>query len=75
MQFEEAQGMDATIDTRASPRRKRRLLQRRPQELRLLSEYRFLSAWQSPFGALFWALEQRRGRIADKLANMGIDEL
>ena len=65
--------MNVITKTRAGPKRKRRLLQRRSQELRLLATYRFLSAWQSPFGALFWALEQRRGRIADKLANMGIE--
>jgi hypothetical protein len=58
---------------RAGPKRKRRLLQRRSQGLWLLSEYRFLSALQSPFGAPFWALEQRRARLADKLANMGIE--
>ena len=64
--------MKATT-TRAGPKRKRHLLQRRSQRLRLLVEYSFLSALQWPFGALFWALEQRRGRIADKLANEGME--
>ena len=65
--------MKAAITVRAGPKRKRRLLQRRSQRLRLLIEYRILSALQWPLGSVFWTLEQRRGRVADKLANREIE--
>ena len=53
--------MTTGVDTRASPKRERRLLQRRLQRLRLLVEYRFVSALQWPFEFVFWALDQREG--------------
>lgn len=58
-----------TLNTRAGPKRKRRLLQRRSQKLRLRAEYRMIATLQRPFEFIFWALEQRKGRLADKLAN------
>jgi hypothetical protein len=42
-------------------------------ELRLRLGYHFLRALQAPFGAVFWVIEQRKGRIADRLANRGVD--
>ena len=43
----------------------------RLEELRLLAEYHFWAALQSPFTLVFWAIEQRKARIADRLANWG----
>ena len=63
--------MTTGVDTRASPKRERRLLQRRLQRLRLLVKYRFVSALQWPFEFVFWALDQREGLLADKFANGG----
>lgn len=42
-------------------------------ELRLRLGYHLLGALQAPFGGVFWAIEQRKGRIADRLANKGVD--
>ena len=39
------------------------------------AEYRLLSLLQAPFGAVFWLIEQRKGRIEIKLANIGASEL
>jgi hypothetical protein len=47
--------MNPAIRQRAGPKRKRRL-QRRSQELRLLATYYLTAILQSPLGALFWAL-------------------
>ena len=44
----------------------------RLKELQLLAEYRLLNSLQAPFGSVFWAPEQHKGRVADKLANKGI---
>ena len=64
--------------TRAGPQKRRtpqgwQALVRWLKELRLLATYYLTAILQSPLGALFWALEQRRARLADKLANMGIE--
>ena len=39
------------------------------RNLRLTVEYHLLCLVQAPFEFVFWALEQRKGRLADKLAN------
>jgi hypothetical protein len=59
--------------TRAGPRRKRRLLQRRSQELRFLAEYHLWAALQWPFKFVFRAPEQRKGKLAEELASKGIE--
>ena len=68
--------MNAAIDT--GQRRKRSApqganLTGRLKELRLLATYYLTAILQSPLGTLFWALEQRTARLADKLVNMGIE--
>ena len=45
----------------------------RLEEFRLRAQYHLLDALQSFFGSVFWSLGQRRGRIADRLANKGIE--
>ena len=55
--------MKATTESRAAPNRRGSLLQRHSQELRLLAEYYLWAALQWPFTFVFWAIEQRRGRI------------
>jgi hypothetical protein len=40
-------------------------------KLRLQIEYHLLCLVQAPFEFVFWSLEQRKGRLADKLANEG----
>ena len=45
----------------------------RLKELQLLAEYRLLNSLQASFGSPFWTLEQCKGRVADKLANRGIE--
>lgn len=57
------------INTRAGPKRKRRLLQRRSQKLGLWAEYHLIATLQRPFEIVFWALQQRKARLADRLAN------
>jgi hypothetical protein len=39
---------------------------------RMRQEYRILCQNQAPIERAFWALEQRKGQLADKLANEGI---
>ena len=39
---------------------------------RLRSEYQLLCKVQAPIERAFWALEQRKGQLADQLANEGI---
>lgn len=38
---------------------------------RLRLTYRAIHFVQRPFGFLFWLLEQRKAKLADRLANMG----
>ena len=42
---------------------------RRLRERRLIAKYHLIATLQSPFGFVFWALEQRKGQLADKLTN------
>ena len=66
--------MKATsVATRVWLKQRRRLLQRHFQELRVLAIYRLIPILQWPFGYVFWAIEQRKGRLADKLANEGTE--
>ena len=65
--------MKGPTETRAGPKRKRRLQQRRSQGLKLRGTYNLLAASQVPFASVFWAFEQRKGKLADKLANEGIE--
>ena len=44
-------------------------LARQLKELGFLAEYRMIATLQRPFEFIFWALEQRKGKLADKLAN------
>jgi hypothetical protein len=44
----------------------------RLRKLRLLAAYHFLSVVQAPFGSVFWVIERRKGRIADRLTNLGV---
>jgi hypothetical protein len=66
----------ATTD-RAGPNRSApqgwHALVRRLRLLRLLATYCLLAFLQSPFGSVFWALEQRKGQLDDKLTNEGIE--
>jgi hypothetical protein len=39
---------------------------------RLTAEYRRISAVQAPIELAFWSLEQRKGQLADRLANEGV---
>jgi hypothetical protein len=39
---------------------------------RMQREYRLLCEAQAPIERAFWRLEQRKGRLADRLANEGI---
>jgi hypothetical protein len=39
---------------------------------RLRQEYQLLCRMQAPIERAFWRLEQRKGRLADRLANEGI---
>ena len=66
--------MKAAANTRAGRRRSTPQavnLAGRLKRLRLLAQYYQFAVLQSPFGFVFWALEQRRGWVADKLANRG----
>ena len=61
--------MNTAAYTRAGPKRKRRLLLRRSQKLGLWAEYHLPCLVQAPFGFVFWLIDQRKGRITDRLAN------
>ena len=64
--------MKRATGTREGPKRKRRSLQRRSQELTLLlAEYHLIAALQAPLEFVFWALAQRKAKLADKLENRG----
>jgi hypothetical protein len=45
----------------------------RLEQFRLRAQYYLLDALQSFFGSVFWRLEQKRGQLAGKLANEGIE--
>ncbi len=38
----------------------------------LIRRYRLLHAVQRPFEYWFWLLEQKKGKLADRLANLGV---
>jgi hypothetical protein len=40
----------------------------------LLLEHRLVAALQLPIGELFWAIQQRKSSIADRLGNLGVAE-
>jgi hypothetical protein len=64
------------MNTIGPPSRKRSapqasLLARRLRDLQSIAEYHLIAALQGPFEVVFWALRQRKVRLADKLANEG----
>ena len=61
--------MNSKSHSRAGPKRKRRLLQRRSRKLGLWAEYHLLCLAQARFDFVFRLIEQRKGRITDRLAN------
>ena len=44
----------------------------KPDIRRMRREYRLLCEAQAPFERVFWQLEQRKGQLADQLANEGV---
>ena len=36
---------------------------------RLIAEYKLISALQWPFEKIFWLLQQRKGRLQDRIVN------
>jgi hypothetical protein len=58
----------------APPKQKRRLCGTALRNAELLLAYRLLAILQAPFAFMFWLIEQRKGRFADRIENGREDE-